>query len=130
MVEFRRKTPEEFLQSIYEVKRGRLKIILGAVSGSGKTYHMLLDGNVLKKRSIDVVIGMISPSNRPKTIEQIGDLETIRPIEWVENGKVKQDLDIEAIKERNPEVALVDILSHRNRSDAPHKTRLEDVIEL
>lgn len=130
MVEFRRKTPEEFLQSIYEVKRGRLKIILGAVSGSGKTYHMLLDGNVLKKKSIDVVIGMISPSNRPKTIEQIGDLETIRPIEWVENGKVKQDLDIEAIKERNPEVVLVDILSHRNRSDAPHKTRLEDVIEL
>ncbi|QFK70046.1 histidine kinase [Pradoshia sp. D12] len=130
MVEFRRKTPEEFLQSIYEVKRGRLKIILGAVSGSGKTYHMLLDGNVLKKRSIDVVIGIISPSNRPKTIEQIGDLETIRPIEWVENGKVKQDLDIEAIKERNPEVVLVDILSHRNRSDAPHKSRLEDVVEL
>ncbi|OCA80745.1 universal stress protein [Bacillus sp. FJAT-27986] len=130
MVEFRRKTPEEFLQSIYEVKRGRLKIILGAVSGSGKTYHMLLDGNVLKKRSIDVVIGIISPSNRPSTIEQIGDLETIRPIEWVENGKVKQDLDIEAIKERNPEVVLVDILSHRNRSDAPHKSRLEDVVEL
>ncbi|WP_148631282.1 universal stress protein [Bacillus sp. E214] len=130
MVEFRRKTPEEFLQSIYEVKRGRLKIILGAVSGSGKTYHMLLDGNVLKKRSIDVVIGIISPSNRPKTNEQIGDLETIRPIEWVENGIVKQDLDIEAIKERNPEVVLVDILSHRNRLDAPHKTRLEDVIEL
>ncbi len=130
MVEFRRKTPEEFLQTIYKVKRGRLKIILGAASGSGKTYHMLVDGNVLKKKSIDVVIGLISPSNRPKTIEQIGDLEAIRAIEWVDNGIVKQDLDIDAIKERNPEVVLVDILSHRNRPDAPHKTRFDDVLEL
>ncbi len=130
MVEFRRKTPEEYLQSISKVNRGRLKIILGAASGSGKTYHMLLDGKTLTKKSIDVVIGVISPTNRPKTIEQIGDLESIPPIEWVENGIVKQDLDLEAIKERNPEVVLVDILSHCNRKGAPHKTRLDDILEL
>lgn len=127
---FRRKTPEEFLQYIYKVNRGRLKIILGAVTGSGKTYHMLSEGNVLKKKSIDVVIGIINASDRPKTIEQIGDLEIIPPIEWMENGIRKQDLNVDAIIERNPEVVLVDDLAHRNRPDAKNKTRLDDVLTL
>lgn len=51
MVEqFRRKTPEEILQSISRMHRGRLKIILGAVSGSGKTYHLLMEGQSLRKK--------------------------------------------------------------------------------
>ncbi|MCK1993836.1 universal stress protein [Peribacillus muralis] len=127
---FRRKSPEEFLRSLYKVHRGRLKIILGAVSGSGKTYHMLLEGNALKKKSIDVVVGTVRASDRPKTIEQIGTLERISPIEWMENGLLKQDLDIDAIIERNAEVVLVDALAHRNRPEAPNKTRLEDVLTL
>jgi two-component system, OmpR family, sensor histidine kinase KdpD len=127
---FRRKTPEEFLQYIYKVNRGRLKIILGAVTGSGKTYHMLSEGNVLKKKSIDVVIGIVNASDRPKTIEQIGELEIIPPIEWMENGIRKQDLNVDAIIERNPEVVLVDDLAHRNRPDAKNKTRLDDVLTL
>ena len=127
---FRRKSPEEFLTSIYKVHRGRLKIILGAVSGSGKTYHMLLEGNALKKKSIDVVVGIVSASDRPRTIEQIGQLERISPIEWIENGVLKQDLDIEAIIKRNAEVVLVDALAHRNRPEASNKTRLDDVLTL
>jgi two-component system sensor histidine kinase KdpD len=71
--EFRRKTPEEMLESIQKIRRGHLKIILGAVPGSGKTYHMLQEGNSLKNRGIDVVIGIVSASNRPKTMEQIGN---------------------------------------------------------
>ncbi|SFA80504.1 MULTISPECIES: universal stress protein [unclassified Bacillus (in: firmicutes)] len=125
---FRRKSPEEFLHSIYKINRGRLKIILGAVSGSGKTFHMLLEGNELKKKSIDVVIGIVSASDRPKTVEQIGDLEIISPIEWTDNGNIKQDLDVTAIIERNPEVVLVDSLSHRNRPNALNKRRLDDVL--
>ncbi|MFD3448868.1 universal stress protein [Microbacteriaceae bacterium 4G12] len=124
---FRRKTPEEILLSIRKMKKGRLKIILGAVSGSGKTYHMLQEGNVLKKRGIDVVIGIISTSNRPKTIEQIGCLEMIPPIEWIENGEVKQSIDVEAIIARNPEVVLIDDLSQQNQPGASRPTRLDDV---
>ncbi|MED4241150.1 universal stress protein [Priestia megaterium] len=124
---FRRKTPEEILLSIQKIRKGHLKIILGAVSGSGKTYHMLQEGNVLKKRGIDVVIGIISAPNHPKTIEQIGCLETIPPIEWKEKGEVNQDLNIDAIIARNPEVVLVDALSHRNRPGAPRSTRLDDI---
>lgn len=125
--QFRRKSPEEILQSIYQMQRGRLKIILGAVSGTGKTYHMLLEGNRLKKDGIDVVIGMVSASERPKTIEQIGCLEIIPSIIWPVNGKEMYDLDVDAIIARNPEVVLVDVLSHRNRPEAPRPTRLDDI---
>ncbi|MEH7590821.1 histidine kinase, partial [Priestia megaterium] len=125
--EFRRKTPEEILLSIQKIRKGHLKIILGTVSGSGKTYHMLQEGNVLKKRGIDVVIGIVSASNHTKTIEQVGCLETISPIEWNKKGELNLDLDLDAIIVRNPEVVLVDTLSHRNRPGALHSTRLEDI---
>ncbi|MBV7506541.1 universal stress protein [Bacillus sp. sid0103] len=125
--EFRRKTPEEILLSIQKIRKGHLKIILGAVTGSGKTYHMLQEGNHLKKRGIDVVIGIISTLNRPKTMEQIDDLESIPSIDWMNNGEVKYDLDVDAVIIRNPEVVLVDALAHRNRPDAPRPTRLDDI---
>jgi two-component system, OmpR family, sensor histidine kinase KdpD len=125
--QFRRKSPEEILQSINQMQRGRLKIILGAVSGTGKTYHMLMEGNNLKKNGIDVVIGMVNASERPKTNEQIGCLEIIPSIKWMENGREKYDLDVDAIIARNPEVVLVDVLPHRNRPEAPRTTRLDDI---
>ncbi|MGG6361146.1 histidine kinase [Peribacillus frigoritolerans] len=128
--QFRRKTPDEILNSISKIKKGRLKIILGAVSGSGKTYHMLLEGNDLKKRGIDVVVGIISASNRPKTLEQVGGLEIISTIEWEVKGETKRDLDLDEIFARNPEVVLVDLLAHKNRPSAKNATRLEDVQEL
>ncbi|MFB6468140.1 universal stress protein [Cytobacillus sp. Hz8] len=125
--EFRRKTPKEILESIQKIRRGHLKIILGAVSGSGKTYHMLQEGNILKKRGIDAVIGIVSTSNRPKTIEQIGYLEIVPSIEWTNNGEVNHDLDVDAIIARNPDVVLVDGLAHRNRPNAPRPTRFDDI---
>ncbi|MFJ7469843.1 histidine kinase [Peribacillus frigoritolerans] len=128
--QFRRKTPGEILNSISKIKKGRLKIILGAVSGSGKTYHMLLEGNDLKKRGIDVVVGIISATNRPKTLEQVGGLEIIPVIEWEVKGETRHDLDLDEIFARDPEVVLVDLLAHKNRPLAKNATRLEDVQEL
>ncbi|MFB6804757.1 universal stress protein [Peribacillus butanolivorans] len=128
--QFRRKTPDEILQSISNIKKGRLKIILGAVYGSGKTYHLLLEGNELKKRGIDVVVGVVCTSSSPKTLEQLGCLEIIPSIEWEQNGHVRQDLNMKEIYKRNPEVILVDQLAHKNHSSAKNPTRLEDVKEL
>ncbi|MFB7142226.1 histidine kinase [Gottfriedia sp. NPDC056225] len=125
--QFRRKSPEELLASIQKIKKGRLKIIIGTVSGSGKTYHMLQEGNVLKERGIDVVIGLISEINRQKTIDQIGCLDKVSTINWKEGGTTLQDLDLEAIISRNPEVVLIDSLAHQNRPDAKFQTRLEDI---
>lgn len=128
--QFRRKTPDEILQSISNIKKGRLKIILGAVSGSGKTYHLLLEGRDLKRRGIDVVVGTVSASSSAKTLEQLGSLEVIPSIEWKQNGHVRQDLNMKEIYKRNPEVILVDQLAHTNQPSAENHTRLEDVKEL
>jgi len=127
MDDFRRKTPEELLHSIFKIRNGRLKIYIGAVSGSGKTYHMLQEGHALKKQGIDVVICAVSTNRRPETIEQVEGLERIRSIHWRNGDTGKKDLNVEALLQRNPEVVLVDGLAHRNRPGARFPTRLEDI---
>ncbi|MDF2684155.1 MAG: histidine kinase [Brevibacillus sp.] len=128
--QFRRKSPEEILQSISKMHRGRLKIILGAVSGSGKTYHLLMEGQSLKKKGIGVVIGILGIATRPKLAEQLEGLEKIPAICWNAQGEGRDDLDVAAIVDRDPEVVLVDGLAHRNRTEAPRPTRLDDVLYL
>ncbi|RNB81365.1 histidine kinase [Brevibacillus nitrificans] len=128
--QFRRKSPEEILQSISNMHRGRLKIILGAVSGSGKTYHLLMEGQSLKKKGIDVVVGILGAATHPKLAEQLEGLENVPSIAWMTQGEEKADLDVAAIVARDPEVVLVDGLAHRNRVDAPRQTRLDDVLYL
>ncbi|WP_115991395.1 histidine kinase [Cohnella lupini] len=124
---FRRKTPEELLYSIFKVHTGRLKVYIGAVTGSGKTYHMLREGHALKQQGLDVVICAVSTMRRPETVEQLRNLDRIPSIHWMSGDTEKKDLNLEALMERNPEVLLVDGLAHRNRPDARFKTRLEDI---
>ncbi|MGG1660431.1 universal stress protein [Brevibacillus sp. NRS-1366] len=128
MVEqFRKKSPEEILQSISKMHRGRLKIILGAVSGSGKTFHLLMEGQSLKRKGIDVVIAGTGEAIHPKLAQKREGLEQIPSIEWNHLGGVRHDLDVEALIVRDPEVVLVDGLACRNRPNAPRLTRFEDV---
>jgi two-component system sensor histidine kinase KdpD len=124
---FKRKTPEEILLSISKLHRGSLKIYIGAVSGSGKTYHMLREGHNLKGQGIDVVICAVSTLQRPETVEQLGDLERVPSIHWMKDGVEQKDLNLEALLKRNPEVVLVDGLAHQNREGAQFPTRLEDI---
>lgn len=90
MENFKRKTPEEILLSISKLHRGRLKVYIGAVSGSGKTYHMLREGQHLKNQGIDVVICAVSTMQRPETVEQIGDLERVPSIHWMKENVEKK----------------------------------------
>ncbi|SDN42722.1 two-component system, OmpR family, sensor histidine kinase KdpD [Paenibacillus sp. yr247] len=124
---FKRKTPEEILLSISKLHRGSFKIYIGAVSGSGKTYHMLREGHNLKQQGIDVVICAVSTLQRPETVEQLGDLERVPSIHWIKDGVDQKDLNLDALIERNPEVVLVDGLAHLNRSSARFPTRLDDI---
>ena len=127
MDSFRRRTPEEILASISDIRRGKLKVYIGPVSGSGKTYHMLREGQMLKKQGIDIVICAVSTNQRPETIEQIGDLERIPSMHWHKGGVERKDLNVDALIERNPEVVLTDGLAHQNRKSAPFATREEDI---
>ncbi|MBM6996044.1 histidine kinase [Paenibacillus sp. DXFW5] len=127
MQSFKRKSPEEILKSIYELHRGRLKVYVGAVNGSGKTYHMLREGQMLKAEGIDVVICAVSTLQRPETVEQLAGLERVPSIHWKQDGMEKKDLNLDALVRRNPEVVLVDGLAHANREGASFPTRLEDI---
>ncbi|WP_433747239.1 histidine kinase [Paenibacillus amylolyticus] len=127
MENFKRKSPEEILLSISKLHQGRFKIFIGAVSGSGKTYHMLREGTALQQQGVDVVICAVSTLQRPETVEQMGLLERVPSIHWISSGVEKKDLDIASLIQRNPEVILVDGLAHRNRPGAERQTRLEDI---
>ncbi|WP_074729589.1 histidine kinase [Paenibacillus naphthalenovorans] len=107
--------------------QGRLKIIIGSVSGAGKTYHMLREGQLLKQQGIDVVICAVTTLQRTETAELLQGFERIASIKWGKDGKEKEDLDLDALIERNPDVVLVDGLAHHNRKDARFPTRLDDI---
>ncbi len=110
--------------------RGRLRVYLGMAAGVGKTFAMLNEGRRRKERGTDVVIGFVETYGRPRTMEAIGDLEVIprKRIEY--KGVVVEEMDTDAVIQRNSQVALVDELAHTNAPGSKHEKRWQDVHEL
>ncbi len=126
-----RAAPEpSFLELVRHRERGKLKLYIGSAAGVGKTYRMLQEGNELRRRSVDVVIGFVETHARAETVAMLGDLEVVarRRIEY--RGVVLEDMDLEAIIARRPQVAIVDELAHSNVPGATHAKRWEDVLDL
>jgi two-component system, OmpR family, sensor histidine kinase KdpD len=95
-----------------------------------RIYRMLQDGHAMRARSVDVVIGYIEPHDRKETIDQIKDLETI-PTKKIEyKGVVLQELDVDAVIARKPQLVLVDELAHTNAPGSRHEKRYEDIEDL
>ena len=111
-------------------QRGRLRIYVGMAAGVGKTYTMLNEGRRRKSRGTDVVIGYVETHGRPITEQQIGDLEII-PRRKVPYGNVTlEEMDLDAVLARHPQVVLVDELAHTNVPGSRHTKRYQDVAEL
>ena len=110
--------------------RGKLRIYLGAAPGVGKTYAMLNEGWRAHTRGKDVVIGYVETYDRPNTRAQIRDLEVLPRATMEYRGQVFEEMDLDRLLERHPEVALVDELAHTNVPGSRHKKRWEDVEEL
>jgi two-component system, OmpR family, sensor histidine kinase KdpD len=123
-------TAEDFLSIIRKQQLGKLKIYLGPCPGVGKTYHMLVEGNRLRRQGVDVVVGYVEPHERPDTTAQIGDLEIVPPRLIKYHGITLKEMDVEAIIARKPTVALVDELAHTNAPQSPNRKRYEDVADL
>ena len=125
-----RPAPEHFLTLIRQQQRGRLKIYLGFAAGVGKTYEMLQEGHRLKRRGVDVVIGLVETHGRAETIALIGDLPQVlrRKIEF--HGVTLEEMDLDAILARKPSVCLVDELAHTNAPGSRNQKRYQDVDEL
>jgi two-component system sensor histidine kinase KdpD len=119
--------PERFLDLIHRQQRGRLKIYLGFAAGVGKTYDMLVEGNRLRRQSVDVVIGFVETHGRAETIAQIGDLEQL-PRQRIEyRGIVLEEMDLDAVLQRRPTIVLVDELAHTNAPGSRNAKRYQDV---
>ncbi len=125
-----RPAPEHFLTLIRQQQRGRLKIYLGFAAGVGKTYEMLQEGHRLKRRGVDVVIGIVETHGRAETMALIGDLPQVprRQIEF--HGVTLEEMDLDALLARRPSVALVDELAHTNAPGSRNAKRYQDVDEL
>jgi two-component system sensor histidine kinase KdpD len=113
-----------------EGKRGRLRVYLGSVAGSGKTYAMLLEGHRRKDRGTDVVIGYVETHKRPQTEAQIGDLKIIPRAKIAYKGVTLEEMDTDAIIARHPQVVLVDELAHTNVVGSKHRKRYQDVEDI
>jgi two-component system sensor histidine kinase KdpD len=128
----KRPDPDALLKEVEreETKKGRLKIFLGYAPGVGKTYTMLNEAHVLKKRAEDVVVGIVETHGRIETEALLKDLEIIprRRVEY--QGISLQELDLDAILSRRPTVVLVDELAHTNAPGSRHPKRYQDVEEL
>ena len=130
--EERRPEPESFLDLAPQSFKGKLKIYIGAAAGVGKTYSMLEEAHQLRAKGVDVVLGFIETHGRAETAEKIGDLEDVvvprRKLDY--RGTMLEEMDVDAILARKPEVAIVDELAHTNVSGSKHEKRCQDVEEL
>ncbi len=110
--------------------RGELRVYLGAAAGVGKTYAMLNEGHRRREYGEDVVVGFVEPHKRAKTAAQVGDLEVIPRKQMEYRGATLEEMDVDAILARRPQVALVDELAHTNVPGSRNEKRWQDVEEL
>ena len=119
-----------FFEIVRRRERGKLKVYVGSAAGTGKTFRMLQEAHDLRRRGVDVVVGFVETHRRVETEAQIGDLEVV-PRKSIAYRNVSLDeMDLDAIIARRPQVAIVDELAHTNVPGARHRKRWEDVLEL
>lgn len=110
--------------------RGLLKLYIGSAAGVGKTYRMLQEAHELRRRGVDVVVGFVETHGRVETAAVVGDLEVVPRLKVPYRGVELEEMDLDAILRRAPEVALVDELAHTNVPGLRHRKRWEDVLVL
>lgn len=111
------------------MRRGRLRVLLGAAPGVGTTFAMLEEGRRLREEGQDVVVGAVESHGRAATSALLDGLETVPP-RGGRNGAGRAELDVDAVLARKPQVALVDELAHANAPGSRHPKRWQDVDEL
>jgi two-component system sensor histidine kinase KdpD len=126
--------PEErsdtFLRLIRRAGRGRLKVYLGYGAGVGKTYQMLLEGHRLKDEGIDVVVGLVETHGRAETAKLIEGLDVVLRRRQEYRGVLLEEMDLDAVLARKPQVALIDELAHTNVPGSRNPKRYQDVQDI
>ena len=117
----------EFLALLQQRPRGRLKVYIGSAAGVGKTYRMLQEAHDLRRRGVDVVMGLIETHGRADTAALIRDLEVVPRRKFEYRGVTLEEMDADAIVARRPNVAIVDELAHTNVPGSRNEKRWKDV---
>lgn len=127
-----RPSPEALLEAAKREEGcvGKLRIFVGAAPGVGKTYEMLQNARARKKDGYDVVVGVVETHGRLETEALLEGLEVIprRRIEY--KGQWLEEMDLDGIIARRPQIVLVDELAHTNAPGSRHPKRYLDVEEL
>jgi len=127
-----RPSPEALLEAARREERrsGRLKIFVGAAPGVGKTYEMLQQARARKQDGYDIVVGVVETHGRKETQALLDGLEVVprRRLEY--KGQWLEEMDLDAIIARHPQIALVDELAHANAPGSRHPKRYLDIEEL
>jgi len=121
---------DNFLRLIRRSQRGRLKIYLGYAAGVGKTYQMLQEGHRIKEDGIDLTVGLVETHGRAETEALLMGLEVIPRRKVTYRGIEIEEMDLDAILFRRPNVVLVDELAHTNVPGSRNAKRYQDVEEL
>ena len=125
-----RHSAEKLLAQIKDGEKPRLRVYIGAAPGVGKTYQMLEDAHLLKKQGVDIVVAAVDTHGRSDTQALIADLERVpaRRIEY--RGVTLEEMDVESVIARHPEIAIVDELAHTNAPGSKNAKRFQDVLDL
>src|SRR5512137_2940586 len=105
---------DAFLRIIRRAQRGRLKIYLGYAAGVGKTYQMLQEAHRLKNEEMDIVIGLVETHGRVDIVGLMEGLEIVPRRKQEYRGIIIEEMDVNAILKRKPQIVLVDELAHTN----------------
>lgn len=125
-----RPSPEALLEVARAEGRGQLKVFLGMAPGVGKTYEMLQEARRRHAQGQDVVVGVVETHGRAETQALLEGLEIVPRRQVPYRGRVLEEMDLDALLQRRPQVALVDELAHTNAPGSRHPKRYQDVEEL
>ena len=129
-----RPDPDELLASLIheeeKSKRGKLKIFFGMCAGVGKTYTMLQAAKVEKTKGCDIIIGFVETHNRRETTNLVEGFELVERKKLGYKSTRVEEMDLDAIIARKPQIVLVDELAHTNAPGSRHTKRFQDVLEI
>ncbi len=121
---------EDFLEMLRRAKRGRLKLYIGFAAGVGKTYRMLEEAHALKRRGVDVVLGFVETHQRVETAALIEGLDQFPRKVFQYRGVSIEEMDLDGLIERRPEITVVDEIAHTNVPGSRNRRRYQDVLAL
>jgi two-component system, OmpR family, sensor histidine kinase KdpD len=128
--EERRPSPDALLAQAKAEGHGKLKIYLGAAPGVGKTFEMLSDARKKLADGVDIVAGVVETHGRKETLALCEGIEIIPKRKLGYRGQELEEMDIDALLTRRPQIALIDELAHTNVEGSRHPKRWMDVEEL